>query len=109
MGRSLHVDCHEVLAADSPYTVHVVYNGDSNYVTSSTSPDLSVTVNTDATTTSVTSSANPSVSGQSVIFTATVAADSPGSGIPTGTATLHHHPDRRRIGDLHQHQQPDPV
>ncbi len=78
----------EVLAADSPYTVHVVYNGDSNYVTSSTSPDLSVTVNTDATTTSETSSANPSVSGQSVIFTATVAADSPGSGIPTGTATF---------------------
>jgi hypothetical protein len=78
----------DVLAADSPHTVHVVYNGDSNYLTSSTSPDLSVTVNKDSTTTSVESSLSPSVTGQSVTFTASVAANSPGSGTPTGTATF---------------------
>ena len=36
-------------------------------------------------TTTVTSAANPSVYGQSVTFTATVAANPPGSGTPTGT------------------------
>jgi hypothetical protein len=34
----------QIQAIDSPYTVHVAYNGDSNYVASSTSPDLSVMV-----------------------------------------------------------------
>ena len=36
----------------------------------------------------LTSGTNPSVSGQSVTFTATVAAVSPGSGTPTGTVTF---------------------
>jgi hypothetical protein len=39
----------------------------------------------DTTTTTLTSSANPDVLGQSVTFTATVAPVSPGSGTPTGT------------------------
>ena len=43
------------------------------------------TVNQDSTTTAVTSSVNPSTFGQSVTFTATVTANSPGSGTPTGT------------------------
>jgi large repetitive protein len=45
-------------------------------------------VNEAATTTTVTSAANPSVWGQVVTFTATVAAVSPGAGIPTGTVTF---------------------
>src|SRR5262249_25519841 len=40
------------------------------------------------TTTIVTSSANPSVYGQSVTFTATVSVDSPGTGTPTGLVTF---------------------
>ena len=49
---------------------------------------LSQTVNQDAATTKVTSSANPSVYGESVTFTATVTAASPGSGTPSGTVTF---------------------
>jgi hypothetical protein len=41
-----------------------------------------------ATTTSVTSSVNPSVLGQSVTFTATVAVVQPGAGTPAGTVTF---------------------
>jgi hypothetical protein len=40
------------------------------------------------TATAVASSANPSVFGQSVMFTATISAVSPGSGTPTGTVTF---------------------
>jgi hypothetical protein len=45
-------------------------------------------VNRDATSTSLVSSANPSVYGQQVTFTATVAASPPGSGTPTGPVTF---------------------
>ena len=65
-----------------------VYGGDSNFITS-TSTALTQTVNQDATKTTVTSSANPSVSGQPIIFTATVKAVAPGSGVPTGTVTFY--------------------
>jgi subtilisin-like proprotein convertase family protein len=44
--------------------------------------------NPGASTTTVTSSANPTVFGQSVTFTATVAAVAPGAGTPTGTVTF---------------------
>jgi Bacterial Ig-like domain (group 3) len=49
---------------------------------------LTQTVKQASTTTSVVSSANPSVAGQAVTFTATVSPVSPGSGTPTGTATF---------------------
>ena len=71
----------------SNHKVKVVYGGDSNF-TGSLSSVLTQTVTKDATTTSVTSSANPSVFGQSVTFTATVSAGAPGSGTPTGTVTF---------------------
>ena len=45
-------------------------------------------VNKSSSTTAVASSQNPSVIGQSVIFTATVAAVAPGTGTPTGTVTF---------------------
>jgi hypothetical protein len=46
------------------------------------------TVGKASTTTAVASSANPSVYGQAVTFTATVAPVSPGAGTPTGTVTF---------------------
>ena len=63
------------------------YGGDATF-TGSTSSALTQTVKKASTATSVSSSANPSVSGQSVTFTATVTAKSPGAGIPTGTVTF---------------------
>ncbi len=69
------------------HSVTVVYGGDTNFATS-TSPTLTQTVNQDTSTSVVAPSANPSVSGQSVMFTATVTANSPGSGMPTGTVTF---------------------
>lgn len=49
---------------------------------------LLVTVNKAATTTTLIASANPSVIGQAVTFQATVTANPPGSGIPTGVVTF---------------------
>ena len=69
------------------HTITAVYGGDSNFTTS-TSSGLTQTVNKGATTTSLGSSANPSVFGQSVTFTATVAVTAPASGTPTGTVTF---------------------
>jgi hypothetical protein len=69
------------------HAITVSYGGDSNF-TGGTSPTLTETVNQDPTTTTLTSSLNPSAPGQSVTFTATVAANSPGAGMPTGQATF---------------------
>ena len=69
------------------HSLTAVYSGSTTYAPS-TSPVLSHTVNKAASSTSVSSSHNPSVFGQSVTFTATVAAVSPGSGTPTGSVTL---------------------
>ena len=59
------------------------YNGDTNFTGSSGS--WTQTVSQASTTTTVTSSTNPSVFGQSVTFTATVSVVSPGAGTPSGT------------------------
>ena len=67
-----------------PHSITAVYNGDGNFNTS-TSSALSQTVNKSDTTTALTSSANPSVSGQSVTFTATINPVAPGAGTRTGT------------------------
>ena len=69
------------------HSISVVYSGDTNFTTN-TSSALSQTVNQDVTTTAVVSSVNPSVYGQAVTFTATVSAKAPGSGTPTGTITF---------------------
>ena len=68
--------------------ITAVYSGDSHYGPS-TSAALTQVVNQAFTTTSVASSANPAVYGQSVTYTATVKAVSPGSGTPTGTVTFY--------------------
>ena len=66
-----------------PHTLEFTYSGDGNFngVTSS----YSHTVDKGATTTAVTSSANPSVSGQPVTLTGTVTANTPAAGTRTGT------------------------
>jgi ELWxxDGT repeat protein len=65
------------------HTITALYNGDSNVKTSSASS--TVMVSKAATTTTLTSSPNASVSGQMVVFRAIVRAVAPGTGIPGGT------------------------
>ena len=69
------------------HSITAVYGGDASF-NGSTSSALTQTVNKDGTTSTVTSSLNPSRNGQAVTFTATVAANAPGTGIPTGTITF---------------------
>jgi len=80
------------LAALSPgsHTITAYYWNDPIFGESTSAP-LTQTVNpvsTVSTTTTLTSSANPSVFGQSVTFTATISATAPGAGTPTGTVTF---------------------
>jgi autotransporter-associated beta strand protein len=69
------------------YSITATYGGDSDFITS-TSTVTNQTVNQDTSTTTLVPSTNPSVFGQSVTLTATVSANSPGSGSPTGTVTF---------------------
>ncbi len=69
------------------HSMTAVYNGDGSF-NGSTSAVLSQVVNLASTTTSLASNANPSVFGQSVTFTATVAVVAPGAGSPTGTVAF---------------------
>src|ERR1041385_8240898 len=66
------------------HPITVVYGGDTNFNTS-TSATLTETISKANSTTAVASSANPSVSGQSVSFTATVSPVAPSTGQPGGT------------------------
>jgi Concanavalin A-like lectin/glucanases superfamily/Bacterial Ig-like domain (group 3) len=66
------------------HTITAVYGGDANF-NGSTSPGIFQTVSKAATTTAVTSAANPALHGQSVTFTATVSPTTPGTGTLTGT------------------------
>jgi Bacterial Ig-like domain (group 3)/Putative Ig domain/Calx-beta domain len=66
------------------HAITAAFSGDSDF-TSSTSDAFSQYVDADpASSTALTSSANPSVSGQSITFTATVSPVSPATGTPTG-------------------------
>ena len=67
-------------------TIKASYGGGGNFKTSAGT--ASERVDQDATTTAVVTSANPSAFGQSVTFTATVSANVPGNGTPTGTVTF---------------------
>jgi hypothetical protein len=68
------------------HTLTAQYSGDSNYGAATSSP-LVQTVNKSNAAVILASSTNPSVFGQALVFTASVAA-SGGTGIPTGTVTL---------------------
>jgi subtilase family protein/Big-like domain-containing protein/fervidolysin-like protein len=66
------------------HTITAIYSGGSGF-NGSTSPNFTQVVNKADSLSTVGSSVNPSVAGQSVTFTATVTAVAPGSGTPTGT------------------------
>jgi len=66
------------------HTIYAVYDGDTNFVGSTTAIPASQTVIQASTRTTVATSGSPIVYGQSVTFTATVAITSPGAGTPTG-------------------------
>ncbi|WP_432047399.1 Ig-like domain repeat protein [Streptomyces asiaticus] len=70
----------------TPYTVTATYSGDTNFLTSSAADSHQVVQG--VSTTVLTASPSPSVTGQTVTFTATVAAVPPASGTPTGTVTF---------------------
>jgi hypothetical protein len=76
-GGSLAAGTHSITAR---------YGGDTNFLTS-TSGTLAETVNAAPTTTLLTSSANPSVTGQSVTFTATVSSSV--AGTQSGTVSFY--------------------
>jgi hypothetical protein len=71
------------------HTISAVYNGDGKFLTSSgdnsAAPEV---INKASSSTVVSSSPNASVYGQTVTFTATISAVSPGAGTPTGTVNF---------------------
>ncbi len=67
------------------HTITAVYTPATNTFKPSTSGNLAHTVQAADTTTTVVSSKNPSVLGETITLTATVAAQAPGAGTPTGT------------------------
>jgi hypothetical protein len=70
------------------HTIVARYGGNTNYATSDGALASGQTVDKATSSTSVSASDNPSVRGQSVTFTATVAAVAPGTGTPDGTVTF---------------------
>ena len=66
------------------HSITAVYGGDTDFL-GGTSNVLTQSVNSAATTTTLVSSLDPSVFGQSVSLTATVAVVAPGTGVPTGS------------------------
>jgi hypothetical protein len=81
------------------HSITAFYSGDGNY-SNTTSAALNQTVNPASTTTTLKSSVNPSVFGQTVKFTATVTAVAPASGHPTGTVTFYDGATTLGIGTL---------
>src|SRR5213593_2304321 len=67
------------------HTVSAVFSGDASFNGSTGTMASAQVVSKAGTTTSVTSSVNPSVFGESVTFTATVGPTAPGSGTPSGS------------------------
>ena len=70
----------------SPFSIIATYNGSDDFSTSVDTESQAVVQATTVTT--VSSAPDPSVSGQTVTFTAAVAPEAPGSGTPTGTVTF---------------------
>jgi hypothetical protein len=70
------------------HTITAIYSGDGNFLTS-TSPDLSQGLNQDASSVSLNTGGSTSVYGTNPTLTATVTANSPGSGTPGGSVTFY--------------------
>jgi hypothetical protein len=69
------------------HAVTVTYNGDAEFLTSTSGP-LNQAVSPASTTTALSSAPNPSIFGEPVTFTATVEVVAPGAGVPMGTVTF---------------------
>ena len=95
---------HDLQARVATHSITAVYGGSTSYLAAPrrSSPRRS---NQSPTSTTLVVIGNPSVYGQSVTFTATVTAASPGSGTPTGTRDLQRRHDRPR----HRHPQRRPA
>ena len=78
----------DLLPSTQAHLITAQYVGNDNFQPS-TSATQSERVNPAATTTSLVASANPSVYGQDVTFTAFVTATAPGTGTPDGQAQLY--------------------
>jgi hypothetical protein len=74
-------------ATETGATIRACYSGATGYDASNGT--ATQTVNKAATTTDITTDGTPSNFGASVLFTATVSADSPGSGTPTGSVNFY--------------------
>ena len=92
--------CSVMYTSTGGHSITAEYLGDANTSASTSSP-ITQTVNADPTTLVLTSSsggsssgprAGLSVAGQTIIYTATVSANSPGSGIPGGTVSFSYVP-----------------
>jgi len=79
--------CATAVDTAATHTLSAVYGGDANFTTS-TSSGLPLNVAADATTTSLSSSADPSLAGEPVTYVATVVPAAPGGGTPTGSVAF---------------------
>lgn len=70
------------------HTMTAVYGGDTNF-NGSTSNSVAQSVTKDGTTASLTSSQNPSFYRQTVTFVATISANAPGAGFPSGVVIIY--------------------
>lgn len=74
--------------ATGTHNIVAVYQGDSNFNPATSAAPQIFTVNKAITTITLRSSTSPSVFGQPVTFTATVTANAPGAGTPTGSVMI---------------------
>jgi hypothetical protein len=81
--------CPITETAPGAYSFTAGYAGDSNYLSSGPSAGFPLTVDKDATTTSITSTTPTPVVGQTISVHVSVVANGPGNGTPTGTVTVH--------------------
>lgn len=87
------------------YVITADYAGSAMYFPSSDGLDGDQAVEAADTTTGVTSSANPSMYGTLVTFTATVTTDLPGMGMPVGTVSFYDGPTLLQTSSLDEHGQ----
>ncbi len=70
------------------HPITAVYEGDDDFVGSSSTNTVTLTIGQASTSTDLTSSHDAGLVGQTVAYTATVAVDAPGSGSPTGSVSF---------------------
>ena len=70
------------------HPITAVYEGDDDFVGSSSTNTVTVAIDRASTSTDLTSSDDPALVGQTVEYTATVAVEAPGSGSPTGSVSF---------------------